>query len=147
MKMNERDAIEDWDLLTQFCQVYRITSEAFMEQIGMHRAQAYLLCHLFVQDGLTQSEIAERLAVQGATVTQMLQRMGEAGLVVRRRDVEDNRLVRVYLTEEGRQKERAIFKQFLNLQEALFTDISDVERALLRRLLKHMLHTMTHQGA
>ncbi len=144
---NEADAIEDWELLAQFCQAYRITSEAFMAQVGMHRAQAALLCHLFAQDGLTQSELAEQLGVQGATVTQMLQRMEEAGFVLRRRDREDNRLVRVYLTDEGRHKERSIVKQFLHLQEALFAGISDEERVLLSRLLKHMLHTMTHQTA
>jgi hypothetical protein len=59
----------------------------------MHWAQATLLCRLFVRNGMTQSEIAEQLSVQGATVTGMLQRMEEAGLVARRRDTEDNRLV------------------------------------------------------
>jgi DNA-binding MarR family transcriptional regulator len=143
--MNEREAIEDWELLAQFGQAYRIMSEAFMEQAGVHRAQATLLCRLFVQDGLSQSEIAEQLSVQGATMTQMLQRMEEAGFVVRRRDPEDNRLVRVYLTDEGRDKERSIVRQFMNLQEALFAGMSDVERVLFRRMLKQLLDTMAKQ--
>ena len=50
-----------------------------INQIGTHRAQATLLCRLFVQDGMTQSEIGEQLAVQGATVINLLQRMDEAG--------------------------------------------------------------------
>src|SRR5271169_5136944 len=102
---------EDWELLAQVCQAYRGLSEEFMDRIGMYRAQAALLCRLFVNNGMTQSEIADQLAVQGATVTNILQRMEEAGLVTRQRDADDNRLVRVYLTEAGRQKERAIMAQ------------------------------------
>src|SRR3954447_949359 len=111
---------EDWELLAQVCQAYRTLSDAFMDQIALHRAQATLLCRLFEQDGLTQSEIADQLAVQGATVTNMLQRMEEAGLVARQRDAEDNRLVRVYLTERGREQERAIAAQFVKVEEAVF---------------------------
>src|SRR5438034_9143953 len=113
-------SLEDWELLVQVAQAYRSLSDAFMDEIGMHRAQATLLCRLFDRDGVTQSEIAEQLSVQGATITNMLQRMEEAGLVVRRRDPEDNRLVRVYLTGKGREQERAITEQFMKVEEAIF---------------------------
>src|SRR5437762_6804159 len=125
-------SIEDWELLAQVAQAYRSLSDSFMDRIGMHRAQATLLCRLFDQDGMTQSEIAEQLAVQGATVTNMLQRMEEAGLVTRRRDPEDNRLVRVYLTEKGRKQERAITEQFMKVEEAIFEGLDNEDRAILR---------------
>jgi DNA-binding MarR family transcriptional regulator len=135
--------IEDWVLLAQVCQAYRALSDAFMDDIAMHRAQAGLLCRLFVQDGMTQSEIGEQLAVQGATITNILQRMEEAGLVTRRRDEEDNRLVRVNLTEAGRERERAITEQFLKLERAVFEGISDSDRVVLRQLLNQMLRNMS----
>jgi MarR family transcriptional regulator, organic hydroperoxide resistance regulator len=142
MSMPDDPRIEDWKLLTQFCQAYRSLSDSFMDQIDMHRAQAALLCLLFVQDGMTQSEIADQLSVQGATVTNMLQRMEEACLVTRRRDVEDNRLVRVYLTDTGREKERSIIEQFIKLQNAIFEGITDSKQADLRRMLNQMLQNM-----
>ena len=43
---------EDWKLLAQLSQSYRGLLDTFMDQIGMHRAQANLLCRLFVQDFL-----------------------------------------------------------------------------------------------
>src|SRR4051812_37150326 len=107
-----------------------------MNQIDMHRAQATLLCRLFVQEGMTQTEIAEQLAVQGATVTNIVQRMEEAGLVVRHRDQEDNRLVRVYLTAEGRDRERSITEQFAKLEGEIFAGINAEERTHLRQLLR-----------
>ena len=131
--------VEDWELLAQFAQSYRTLSDALMEQIALHRSQAMVLTKLFVQDGLTQSEIAQRLAVQGATVTDMLQRMEEAGLVSRRRDSNDNRLVRVYLTPEGREKERLIMEQYYLLESVVFKDFNESERITLCHLLKRSL--------
>jgi DNA-binding MarR family transcriptional regulator len=144
-EMSIEVSIEDWELLAQVCQAYRSLSDAFMEQIAMHRAQAALLCRLFIRDGMTQSEIAEQLSVQGATVTNMLQRMEEAGLVARLRDPEDNRLVRVYLTDAGREKERAITDQFIKVEQAVFEGVSEQQRVILRSILNQMLRNMTAQ--
>lgn len=140
---NESEMLADWELLSQISQGYRHLSDRLVEQIGIHRAPATAICRLFLQDGLTQSALAEQLAVQGASVTQLLQRMEEAGWITRRRDPEDNRLVRVYLTEKGREKERSISEQFLKLQEMVFAGITPRERALLRQLLQQMLQNMS----
>ena len=141
--MTIEHTVEDWELLAQVAQAYRALSDNFMDQIGMHRAQATLLCRLFVNNGMTQSEIAEQLSVQGATVTNILQRLEEAGLVTRQRDSEDNRLVRVYLTEAGRENERAITEQFLKLEGTIFDGISEDNRRQMRNLLQQMLQNMT----
>lgn len=139
----ETQSVEDWELLAQFAHAYRSLSDTFMEQIAMHRSQAALLCKLFVQDGMTQSEIAQQLSVQGATVTDMLQRMEEANLVTRRRDSDDNRLVRVYLSDLGREKERSIAEQFVKLESTIFADFEEPEREMLRKLLRRAVSTMS----
>lgn len=139
---NELEAVADWELLAQISQSYRHLSDSLMEQIGMHRAPATMLCRLFLADGLTQSELAEQLVVQGASITQLLQRMEEAGWVVRQRDTEDNRLVRVYLTEQGREKKRSINEQFIKLQETIFAGIGPRERIFLRQLLVQIQQNM-----
>jgi DNA-binding MarR family transcriptional regulator len=54
--------------------------------------------------------------------------MEESGLVSRRRDPEDNRLVRVYLTPSGQDKERAITEQFLDLEKTVFEGITEEDR-------------------
>ena len=141
--MSTRRAVDDWELLAQVAQSYRTLSDALLEQISMHRAQAVLLCQLYTQDGLTQSELAEQLAVRGATVTNMLQRMEEANLVSRRRDADDNRLVRVYLTAAGREKEQSIVAQFLKLEATVFAGFSADEREMLRRLLRQLWTNMS----
>lgn len=137
--------LDDWQLLAQVSQIFRSVSEAFTDQVDIPRGQATLLCVLAKQDGMTQTEIAEQLSVQGATVTNMLQRLEEAKLVIRRRDPEDNRLVRVYLTEEGLQKERSINAQLADMQELIFKGISEEERILLRRWLQQIILNITEE--
>src|SRR2546428_8185640 len=136
------ESSEDWTLLTQLTQAYRGLLDALMDRIGLHRAQVNVLCRLFAQDGMTQSEIAEQLSVQGATITNMLQRMEEAGLVTRRRDPDDNRLVRVYLTDLGREKEHSITEQFMKVEQTVFEGISQQDRTMLRRAFKQIIKNM-----
>ena len=140
--MSNDAQLADWELLAQVSQVYRGVSDSFMDRVDMHRGQAVLLCTVCKQPGLTQSEVAERLSIQGATVTNMLQKMEEAGLVVRHRDQDDNRLVRVFATPEGIRMEQLIDQQFRNMQEMIFDGMSPDERANLRRLLEKLLNTM-----
>ena len=137
--MGNRASIDDWELLAHLSQVFRNASDVCTDQVDIPRGQAALLCVVAKQDGMTQSKIAEQLSVQGATVTNMLQRLEETGLVIRRRDPDDNRLVRVYVTEAGREKERSINAQLDDLQALIFKGLNDEERILLRKWLNQII--------
>jgi MarR family transcriptional regulator for hemolysin len=50
---------------------------------------------------LSQSELADRLAVEGATVVAMVDRLVKAGLVIRQASTTDRRVKRVVLTPAG----------------------------------------------
>ncbi|MBA2396339.1 MAG: MarR family transcriptional regulator [Ktedonobacteraceae bacterium] len=54
--------------------------------------------------GRSQVELQERLGVEGATMIGLLQRMEHCGLVQRKPDQVDKRMVRVYSSEQGRAK-------------------------------------------
>jgi DNA-binding MarR family transcriptional regulator len=75
----------------------------------------------------------------------MLQRMEETGLVSRRRDLDDNRLVRVYLTDAGREKEHFILAQLLKLESAVLAGFDESERILLRQLLNRTLDNISRK--
>ncbi len=57
---------------------------------------------LWQEDGLTVRALGEQLHLNSGTLTPMLKRMEQAGLVRRTRDKQDERLVRTELTEAGR---------------------------------------------
>lgn len=57
---------------------------------------------LWEEDGRSGAELGTRLALDSATVTGLVDRLGTAGLVERRDDGSDRRVHRVVLTKRGR---------------------------------------------
>lgn len=93
------------DLLALFTQASKLLREAADEAMSRHGVrvgQHIVLTALWDQDGLTPGEIARRLGAATPTIVNTATRMEEAGLVTRRADPLDARLVRLYLTPSGR---------------------------------------------
>jgi DNA-binding MarR family transcriptional regulator len=73
-----------------------------LEPLGLTYPQYLALLALWETDGLTVSELGERLFLDSGTVTPLLKRLETAGLVQRQRDAQDERRVLVHLTPAGR---------------------------------------------
>jgi MarR family transcriptional regulator for hemolysin len=70
-------------------------------ELGTTRAQWRLLARLARDDGQRQVALAEALDVEPITLSRMVDRLCEAGLVERRADEEDRRAWRVHLTDRA----------------------------------------------
>jgi DNA-binding MarR family transcriptional regulator len=90
-------------LITRTTLQIRAAVQRALGDYGLQRPWNLVLDALAANDGLTPGEIAEHLEVSGPTAVKMAQRMETKGLVERRRDDPDGRLVRVYLTPLGRE--------------------------------------------
>ena len=109
-----------------------------LEKIGVYPGQPPLLFILGKKDGQSQRELAEKLHIKAATLTIMLKRMEKAKLIERRPDENDQRVSRVYLTEQGK-KVRAEAKDSLKTIETdCFSNFTPEEQILMRRLLMQM---------
>jgi DNA-binding MarR family transcriptional regulator len=67
-----------------------------------------LLVHLWQRDGQTQGELAACAIRDRTTVTRILDRMSQKGLIRREPGVRDRRRVRTWLTREGKRLERSV---------------------------------------
>lgn len=74
----------------------------WLDQIGLTYPQYLVLSVLWEGDDQTISAIASRLDLEPSTITPLVKRLESAGYVVRKRNPEDERQVRVMLTEQGR---------------------------------------------
>lgn len=72
------------------------------EQRNISLAQLRVLAVLRAREPVTPGRLAEILLVSPSTVTGLTDRLVRQGLVARRGDPEDRRVVRLYLTPEGR---------------------------------------------
>lgn len=103
--------------------------------MGLYRGQPPLLYALWSDDGLTHGELAARLHVQPATITRMVRRMERAHFVERRTDPDDERLSRVFLTDEGRSIRAELERVWQMLEGETFDTIGDADRERLHVLL------------
>lgn len=86
-----------------------------LDAMGLTYPQYLVLNALGESDGATIGAIASRLDLESSTVTPLVKRLEAAGLVSRRRGLEDERRVEVTMTEAG----RALLGQSGCLNEAL----------------------------
>lgn len=101
-------------------------------QFGMSRAQWVVLARLDRQEGLKQSELAELLDLQPISLTRLLDRLAENGLIERRADPNDRRANRLYLTPAA----RPVLQQLSVLgQEIMETVLDGFDTKARERLL------------
>jgi DNA-binding MarR family transcriptional regulator len=132
-------------LLSQVCRLKRARVHALLGKIGLYRGQPFVLCALWEREGMTHSELAQRLHVQPATMTNMLKRMERAGLVNRQQDMEDHRVSRVYLTDAGRDIRDAVEETWSELEEQACAGFTPEEQTLLRQFLLRIRENLTRE--
>jgi MarR family transcriptional regulator, organic hydroperoxide resistance regulator len=132
-------------LLVQTCKAHRALAEKLWSGIGLHVGQDMILRRLWQADGIMQSELADHLCIQAATVTKTLQRMEQTKLIERRGDPEDLRVSRVYLTDQGRAMLQPYEEVWAKLEQYTTQGLSLEERTLFRRLLMQVLDNLTKQ--
>jgi DNA-binding MarR family transcriptional regulator len=77
-----------------------------LEPLGLTYPQYLVMLVLWEDRSASVKALGERLALDSGTLTPLLKRLEQRGLVTRRRDADDERVVRIELTPEG-QKLRA----------------------------------------
>ena len=77
-------------------------NKPMLDALGLTYPQYLAMVALWAEDGQTVGGLGGRLFLESSTLTPLLKRLEAAGLVKRARCAEDERQVRVSLTEEGR---------------------------------------------
>jgi MarR family transcriptional regulator, organic hydroperoxide resistance regulator len=130
------------DLLTLFTQAAKLLREAADEAMSAHGVrvgQHVVLSVLWEQDGLTPGEVARRLQIAIPTVVNTATRMAEAGLLVRRPDPADARLVRLYLTDRGRSARDPVRAARAALEQHATATLTAAERDHLHNALAKII--------
>ena len=104
-------------------------------QFGISRAQWTVLMRLDRFEGLKQSELAEVLDLQPISLTRLLDRLAENGLIERRPDPNDRRANRLYLTPAA----RPLLEQLSKLGEAMMEELLEtIDGPSRERLLRDL---------
>jgi MarR family transcriptional regulator for hemolysin len=86
----------------------------------------------------SQLDLARAVGIEGPTLTRHLDRLEEAGLVVRRRDPDDRRAVRVELTAAGERLYADLVQAAIGFNRRLTAGFDEAELDELRELLDRL---------
>ena len=134
-------------LLNDVARLMRTYADHKAAQFGITRAQWAVLVRLDRSEGLNQSELAEMLDLQPITLTRLLDKLSDSGLIERRPDPGDRRAKRLFLTSAA----RPLLEQLALLGEETMANVlegvpaKDIERmvsdlVVARDNLRRLIH-------
>ncbi len=137
--MSKKNAPHGLDfLLVNICHLHHSRARRLFEALGLYRGQPPLLRVLWETEGLTQTDLAERMQIAPATLTRMIQRMERAGFLRRQSDPVDQRISRVFLTEAGCAIQNQVEQTLQRMEDETFAGFTEEERGLLDGFLRRM---------
>lgn len=134
--------LETWSLFRKtFAKLQRI-AEDDLRKYGTTSSQFSILFNLSVEESTPMSELSKQSACVNSNITSIIGRMEERGLVRRIQDKNDRRVVRVELTDDGKElynKTVLPHKEFLGKMLDCFSEDELIElNNLLDKVYGHV---------
>jgi len=107
-----------------------LVQKALLEQLkdtGLTIGQPKILEYLKEHDGSNQKEIATACFLEAGSLTTILNKMEEKGLIERRVLNGNRRSFHIFVTEEGRKKQQVVDNAFSEIEKKALADISGEE--------------------
>ena len=112
--------------------------EASVEGVMSQPGARLVLSLLAIGDGVTQRSLVEETHLRPPTVSVIIGKMEDEGMVERRRNPDDRRETRVYLTDYGREVDMKGIANIKATDELALNGLDENERETLMRLLGRM---------
>ncbi len=114
-----------------------------LKKASLTAGQPKVLDYLKDHDGAGQKEIAAACHIEPATLTSVLNRMEEKGMIERRMRNGNRRSLYVFLTEKGKELSDVVEREFDRAEEQALAGFSPEEREECRRMLRRICENLT----
>jgi len=119
-------------ILNDVARLLRTYADYKAAQFGITRAQWAVLVRVERAEGVNQSELADTLDLQPITLTRLLDKLCDSGLIERRADPDDRRVKRLFLTPAA----RPLLEQLSVLgEETMAAALAGVDRASIQQMI------------
>ncbi len=115
---------------------------AIFSAYGLHPSQGVALKTILRRPGMSQRELADRLRIQRATITVILQKLERGDFIRRMPDPFDQRVIRIYPTPKGEAACRMADETCSSFFGRCFDGISPEQKQELMQLLGRMEENM-----
>lgn len=124
-------------LINDVARLLRTYADQHAATFGMTRAQWAVLVRLERCEGLKQSELADMLDLQPITLTRLVDRLCDSGLIERRPDPNDRRAKRLYLLPAA----RPLIARLHDIGETLMSDVlAGIDDKSIETMVGHLDH-------
>ncbi len=104
------------------------------QEFGINVAQSFIILCLLDQNGSTLSEISNRANIESSSLTTMVDKLEDMNLLRRQLDRKDRRVIRVFLTDKGRDLAERVLEAGTKFNQLLKNALDGEEIALLKSL-------------
>lgn len=132
-------------LFSAFNTKFRDTFEKQMSATGLHSGQVFVLYSLWEIDGQSQAELVKSLNLTAPTIYNMVIKMSALGFIEIRKDENDARIMRVFLTQNGRNIKPQVEIECQKVEENIFGILTETERMMCSLLIKKLLDNILSQ--
>lgn len=129
--------------------IHSTLQKKFMEQVkpsGLTSGQPKVLDYLRDHNGANQKEIAAACHIEPGSLTSVLNRMEESGLIERRILDGNRRTFYIFMTEKGSQLKDIVEENFISIEKKAFKNISPEEQAAFMETFTKIYHNLTNKG-
>lgn len=143
--MNTRERLEKESRL---CFLMYVATRKIMSQytpklkpLGMTYTQFLVMTELYEKDGQSVGDLCDTLFLDSGTLTPLLKKLEDRGYLTRNRCREDERVVKIFLTDAGREMEPEINR--VKNGASCFINQLPEDRQTMMKLLRQMINSMT----
>lgn len=129
-------------LASEIARLYAAALQGALQPLGLSRAQYLALSELWLEDGLTQRQLAERVGVEQATMANTLVRMERDGLIEKRPNPDDGRSQQIWLTEVAHRLQAPATEAAARANELVAAGLPVAERELFFSMLARVISNL-----
>lgn len=126
-------------LVNHLSRIFHREMRKVCEENGVPMGYRSLLFHLAHHDGCSQRELAQKAGLQPSTVSITLDKMERDGYILREKSADDQRAIKLHLTEKGKNIDRLNRERIAVLDECFSSTVTLEEKELLISLLEKVI--------
>lgn len=126
-----------------------LVQKSLMDQIkdtGLTIGQPKILDYLKEHDGSNQKKIARACFLEAGSLTTILNKMEEKGLIERRMLNGNRRSFHIFMTEEGKRKQQMVDKAFKEIEQKALSGILEEEYERFLNIYKRIYSNLQEKS-
>lgn len=113
-----------------------------LEDTGLTIGQPKVLDYLKDHDGSNQRQLAYGCRIEPSSLTFLLNRMEDAGLIERRKKDGNRRSYYIYMTEKGKNCQKRVAEEFKKIEQKALQNLSNEEIQVFSKVFLQMYHNL-----